>query len=173
MRERLAVASILVMGAIACSSPGSDALATADQNATGCSSPANETPSSPVQRDLSFAADVLPLFVKSCAFGSCHGSPKNAADNGIFLGSKSSAADARAIRASLVARPSTQSPSMPYVTASDPSRSYLYLKLTGDFCDLAECAGDRCGKPMPRGGDPLDPATLDLVRSWILQGAPE
>lgn len=173
MRRRgvtVALALLTACVAIACGSPSSTGDATSDL-AASCAAPALPTPSSPPARKVSFAADVLPVLVASCAFGSCHGSTKS--NNGIFLGAKGPANDASAIRAGLVGRPSTQVPSLPYVMPSDPSQSYLFRKLTGDFCGAPTCAGDACGKRMPRGGDPLDPASLATVREWIAQGAPE
>jgi hypothetical protein len=160
------VGATLAMG---CGSSGSSDGASSDLSAT-CAAPASSAPSSS-SRKVSFAADVMPVFVQSCAFGSCHGSPKGA-NNGVFLGAKGGANDAAAIRAGLVGRPSSQGPSLPYVTPSDPSQSYLFRKLT-DFCGLSACDGDRCGQRMPRGGDPLDPAALETVRAWIAQGALE
>jgi hypothetical protein len=153
--------------AIACGSSGSGGAATSDLSAT-CAAPASPPP---VTRKVSFATDVVPIFVMSCAFGSCHGSSKGT-NNGVFLGIKGGGNDAPAIRAGLVGRPSTQGASLPYVTPSDPSQSYLFRKLT-DFCGLPTCDADRCGERMPRGGDPLDPASLELIRAWIAQGAPE
>jgi hypothetical protein len=163
---RKLVTLVITLGAIACGSPGAGDAPTSDVSPT-CAAPASPPPASASARKVSFAADVMPVFVTSCAFGSCHGSAKGA-NNGIFLGAKSNANDAAAIRASLVNRPSTQS-SLPFVTPSDPSQSYLFRKLT-DFCGLP-CEGDRCGQRMPRGGDPLDATSLETVRAWIAQGA--
>lgn len=159
------------IGLFACGAPDSGASATTDQSATSCGA-TEPAPASVTARPVSFAADVLPIFVASCSFGSCHGAAKG--DNhGVFLGAKSSANDAAAIRASLVDKPSTQSPSTPYVTPSDPARSYLYRKLTGDLCGITECGSDgaACGRRMPRGGEQLDAASLEIVRTWIVQGA--
>jgi hypothetical protein len=162
----LAVAPALA-AMLGCGSTASGDGASSDLNGA-CPAP-SERGAAPSERKLSFAADVLPVFVQSCAFGACHGSPKNG-NNGIFLGAKVGANDAAAIRASLVGSPSTQT-RLPYVTPSDPARSYLFRKLT-DLCGLP-CEDGRCGERMPRGGDPLDPASLETVRAWIAQGAPE
>ncbi|CAN5918868.1 hypothetical protein BH11MYX4_BH11MYX4_04300 [soil metagenome] len=164
--KKLLATLAAVLGAIACGSSGESGDPTSDLSAT-CATPAPLTPA--VERKVSFASDVLPLLVTSCAFGACHGAAKGA-NNGVFLGAKGAPNDAAAIRAGLVGRPSTQS-SLPYVTPSNPSQSYLFRKLT-DLCGLP-CDGDRCGQRMPRGGDPLDEASLATVRAWIAQGAPE
>jgi hypothetical protein len=161
-----------VLGAVACSSADSYGTST-EQNATSCGA-ADVEPSTRSEaagsRHVSFSADVLPILVASCAFGSCHGSSRGT-NNGVFLGAKGAANDAAAIRAGLVGHASTQSPATPYVTPSDPSRSYLFRKLEGDMCGLEECAGGNCGGRMPRGGDKLDGASLDTIKTWIAQGA--
>jgi hypothetical protein len=172
MRKLLALALATAIAATACGSPGSSDSTASEVVSPNCAAPTSTDPASPSARKVSFAADVLPVLVTSCSFGACHGSPKGS-NNGVFLGSKGGANDASAIRAGLVGRPSTQTPSLPYVTPSDPARSYLFSKLTADFCGLPECDGDRCGKRMPRGGDPLAPAALETVRAWIAQGAQE
>ena len=174
MRRRgaaIGLALVATFGAIACGSPESSSGATSDLSPT-CASPASHPSASAAERKVSFAADVLPVLVTSCAYGSCHGSPRGS-NNGVFLGAKGERNDAAAIRAGLVGRPSAQSRSLPYVTPSDPARSYLFRKLTADFCGLPACEHDGCGQRMPRGGDPLDPASLETVRAWIAQGAPE
>ena len=58
---------------------------------------------------------------------------------------------------------SVQMPALKRVTASDPSNSYLYRKITG-----AGITGDR----MPQGGPFLTDAQTKLVRDWIRRGAP-
>jgi hypothetical protein len=175
----LAVACML--GAVACGSSDGGVSTSTEANATSCNAAADvgAPPANAMARRVSFASDVLPIFVTSCAFGECHGSV-HGRNNGVFLGARPAAEgavaanDAKAIRASLVGQASTEVPSMPYVTPSDPSRSFLFRKLEGDMCGLAECSGSSaCGLPMPRGGDKLDPASLEIVRSWIAQGAPD
>ena len=171
MRRGRLVAIACAIGLFACGAAEPGGSATTDQSATSCGS-TDPAPASVAARPVSFASEVLPIFVASCSFGSCHGAAKG--DNhGVFLGAKSSANDASAIRASLVDKPSTQSPSTPYVTPTDPARSYLYRKLTGDLCGIAECGSDgaACGRMMPRGGEKLDEASLEIVRTWIAQGA--
>lgn len=153
--------------AAACGSSDAAPDARTEQNATSCApeAPATLPASAPA---VSFASDVLPTLVASCGFGACHGAVRG---SNVFLGAKDSVNDATAIRALLVDKRSKQSASTPYVTPSNPARSYLYLKLTGDLCGLDDCAGGSCGQTMPRGGDKLDAASLDAVRTWILQGA--
>ncbi|HVT45588.1 MAG TPA: hypothetical protein VMT00_14505 [Thermoanaerobaculia bacterium] len=65
--------------------------------------------------------------------------------------------------ANIVNRPSVGA-NIPRITPGDPSRSYLYLKVTG----APSISGDR----MPQGRPPLSEAELDLIRDWIRRGAP-
>lgn len=148
--------------------------------AVACGGPDAGGPAEVTARRVSFSSEVLPILVQSCGFSECHGSARGG-NNGVFLGAQgpggakgaNDANDAKAIRAGLVNRASTESPSMPYVTPSDPSRSFLYRKLEGDMGRLSDCGsgGNACGQPMPRGGDKLDATSLTIIRSWIAQGA--
>lgn len=168
MTRSVLIAIATAILAAACGSSDAAPDTRTEQNATSCApvaSPAALPTSAPA---VSFASDVLPILVASCGFSSCHGAVRG---SNVFLGAKDSANDATAIRALLVDKRSKQSASTPYVTPSNPARSYLYLKLTGDLCGLEDCAGGSCGQTMPRGGDELDAAALETVRTWILQGA--
>jgi hypothetical protein len=175
------VAIVCVLGAVACGASeggvSTSPQTSTEQNVTSCGASDVGAAAAPevMARQVSFSTDVLPIFVASCGFGECHGSDRSDRNNGVFLGTMDGANDAKAIRAGLVGHASTESRSTPYVTPSDPSRSFLFRKLEGDMCGLSECSGSAgaatCGQPMPRGGDKLDAASLDIIRSWIAQGA--
>jgi uncharacterized protein (TIGR03118 family) len=66
--------------------------------------------------------------------------------------------------AALVGVASLEQPALRRVKAGDPDNSYLIQKLEG----LAGITGSR----MPLGGPFLDQATIDQIRSWIANGAP-
>jgi len=169
------IAIACVLGAVACGASDGGLSTTTEQNVTSCGAAdvGAAAASDVMARPVSFSTEVLPILVTSCGFGECHGATKGR-NNGVFLGTKDGANDAKSIRAGLVGQGSTESPSTPYVTPSDPSRSFLYRKLEGDMCGLSECSGSSaCGQTMPRGGDKLDAASLEIVRSWIAQGATE
>ncbi len=165
--------------------------------ATGCSSnaagpsntPAATGPGTSATLDASdptFAADVLPIFQASCAAGGagCHGDPSvttAGTQSRPFLGMPSPAAlpgagssAASAIFNGLVGKASAEDPSMPLVTAGDPTRSFLLLKMDGtqDTQASACAAGEMgsCGLSMPFGSM-LDQGTRDRVRAWIAMGA--
>ena len=59
--------------------------------------------------------------------------------------------------------PSAEVPALMRVAPYDPTDSYVYMKVTGDPRIL--------GDPMPQGGQPLGAADLELLRTWIDQGA--
>jgi hypothetical protein len=72
--------------------------------------------------------------------------------------------DAAHSYALLVGVPSVEDPSLPRVKAGVPDSSYLVLKLQGSPGIL--------GAQMPFGGPPLPQATIDVIRQWITNGAP-
>ena len=107
--------------------------------------------------EASFANVRTMLFKPAC---SCHQSAPNAGNGNLEL------SDAVAY-ANIVDQPSGDLPSMPYVTPMDPSKSYLYLKLTGEHL----AAGGK-GSKMPLG-PALSDAQMTLIADWITAGAPE
>jgi len=68
--------------------------------------------------------------------------------------------------ANIFNKPSVGLPAMNLITPMDPSQSYLYLKLTGEFV----AAGGK-GDKMPLG-PALAPDQLMLIQEWIDAGAP-
>jgi hypothetical protein len=120
--------------------------------AAGCSGGSDGGVTSPATVTL---ADVqAQIFSPRCALSGCHvgaGAPK-----GLDLSAGQSAAH-------LVSVPSVELPSMSRVEPFDGSQSYLYLKLTADPQIL--------GDPMPASGPALNAGQLDLIQTWIEQGA--
>ena len=68
--------------------------------------------------------------------------------------------------ANLVGVASQELPTMSRVAASDPSNSYLLLKISGTHQDA-----DGSGARMPFGGPYLDDEMIANVRDWIVAGA--
>jgi Bacterial Ig-like domain len=64
----------------------------------------------------------------------------------------------------LVGVPSVEQPSLLRVKAGDPDNSYMVHKIEG----VAGISGGR----MPLGESPLPQATIDAIRQWIANGAP-
>jgi hypothetical protein len=108
---------------------------------------------------ISFAADIQPLLMEHC--GSCHLTESDGE------GSLNMGVTAELAYTALVdqATTNTECANLKRVdsTSSDPTRSSIYVKITGGTC----------GDQMP-DGDPsgyLSAAQVELVRQWIVQGA--
>lgn len=96
------------------------------------------------------------VFAQSCATSACHDSESS--QGGLILlpgaayGNIVNVAPTNAAAAGdMLSR----------IAPGDPAASFLYRKLTGDLE-----AG--YGSPMPLGGQPLDPALVEVIRLWIL-----
>ncbi|WP_434045191.1 MULTISPECIES: hypothetical protein [Sorangium] len=126
--------------------------------------------------EVSFRADVLPVFQRGCAFSStCHGAEAGSAGFAYLgppLSEQATDAQIDAIVAQNVGVASRAPSGMPRIAAGDPANSFLLHKLDGTLtCGDLECAPDGCGKSMPAGGDTLPAAERDTIRRWIQQGA--
>lgn len=155
----------------------------------GCSSPSDGSDAGAVCFDystftgttppVSFATDVMKILRGSCGLSaSCHGDPSSTLPGQPFLGPANSApspsaADLTGILAGLIGKAATKDPSMPIVTAGNPSKSFLMYKLDGVLtCAALTCAADAsCGLTMPSGSPALPASELDVIRRWIKQGA--
>lgn len=103
---------------------------------------------------VSFAGDIQPLFARYGCSG-CHGSPGNSGYSVLTHAS--------------VFGPGFEAVSrgMLEVVAARPDTSYLIWKVEGTGPDGYPISGER----MPRGGGPVAPADVDLLRTWIAEGA--
>jgi hypothetical protein len=96
------------------------------------------------------------VFTPTCAgFSSCHQGASGA--GGLDLESGKSFGQ-------LINQPAVGVMGKIRVKPGDPDGSYLMEKLTK--------AMPAAGVQMPNGGDPLEPALIEMVRSWIAAGAP-
>jgi hypothetical protein len=109
--------------------------------------------------DADFAAVQREVFDRSCTSASCHASATRA--GGLSLEASDSydslvdvEPDNGVARAAGLLR----------VVPGDPESSFLVRKITSDLAP-----GE--GSPMPLGMSPLAPADIELVRSWIAEGA--
>ena len=119
---------------------------------------------------VTFSANVMgQVLLNNCGTSSCHGVKPGM--GGLFLGV--AASDAATVYAEIVGKNSSELPSMPFVTAGDPEKSYLMHKMDGDQCQFdAECVAPSCLALMPNGANmPLPVTYRDIVRRWIAQGA--
>ena len=103
--------------------------------------------------DPSFQNEIQPILTKSCAIASCHDA---FAQGGLDL-SEGKAYD------NLVDVASVNDPSKKLVVPDDADNSYLVIKIEGD-------PGDGTSR-MPIGGNPLPDSEIELIRTWIDQGA--
>lgn len=173
MNNRLCV-SLCLVGLMGCGGGGGSSMTNDDGGANGnCAPyvvPAGTDLTTPT---ISFSNDIMKLFNDSCDLSSCHGKTTNP-QGGLFLGLESAMrGDAAQVYAGIVGHNSMELTSMPFITASDPSMSFLMHKLDGDQCQFnSKCVGGSCGDLMPSGDDmPLPVATRDTLRRWIAQGA--
>ena len=121
----------------------------------------NESPSlrvitliPPANTPISFAADVQPIFSRSCAKSGCHAGA--VLQQGLSLESGKS-------YALLFGIPSTEDPTLKRVEPGRSDLSYLVKKLEGSGL----------GARMPADGPPFLPdAEVQLIKDWIDQGAP-
>jgi hypothetical protein len=113
----------------------------------------------PPAAPATFATVQRRVFNRSCASFSCHGA---AAAGGLALTPDRSLASLVGVAAS---NPDARAAGVLRVVPGDPEVSFLLRKLTGRL-------GPGEGEPMPRVGERLPAATLDLVRRWIAAGAP-
>ncbi|MBI4606304.1 MAG: putative metal-binding motif-containing protein [Planctomycetes bacterium] len=107
----------------------------------------------------SHARDIQPIWDRSCSSFLCHDAQAPAGRLNLLPG---------AAYLMLVDRRSEDVPAMDRVEPFDPDRSYLWHKLNGTQLSVGGA-----GLQMPRGVAPLAPETMELIRTWILEGAPE
>ena len=105
---------------------------------------------------VSFTRDIVPLFARECAF--CHS--KDAADSGLVL-------EGRFAYRMIVDVPSVES-SLMRVAPGKPEQSYLLLKMQNQHRTVGGT-----GRKMPPGWLEVVPSEVELVKAWILTGAPE
>jgi hypothetical protein len=110
-----------------------------------------------------FSAVYDALFSVSAAAGcyGCHSGMMNPALNGNFSMITDKAAAYKGLVASM-SSPAGMCKDMTRVTAGDPMKSLLYLKIAGM---------PPCGMKMPPGGTPLPAEVVTLVKDWIMAGA--
>lgn len=125
----------------------------------GCFS--ERTSTGPVGGAVSFANDVQPILSGSCAFSNCHGTT-NANPGGrpmvLTTGQAyNNVVDVQAVELSAMAR----------IKPGQPDQSYLIHKLQGTHRTVGGS-----GERMPLSGAPLPQAQIDLIRTWVANGAP-
>lgn len=102
----------------------------------------------------SFDRDIQPLFTNNCATPGCHVLPAPAQGLNLLAG--------EALR-NTVGVPSAQRQGVLRIAGGDSNSSYLYEKISQPFPFV--------GSRMPLNRPPLSDADIELVRTWIDQGA--
>lgn len=108
-----------------------------------------------------FAEKVAPIFNHACS--SCHDDMTQ--NNWLFLGPGS----VEEVVGGLVNVSSREWPDMMLIAPGDPDKSFLFHKIAGTQPD-PKCEG-LCSNQMPQGRNPLSADEIDIVRTWILDGA--
>jgi hypothetical protein len=139
-----------------------DESTTGDPTTTGDSSPDDDDDTGPPP-EVSFDAEVQPLFAMSCLGSLCH---EGMTPAGTLALDPEGAIDPYT---ELTTRTHGVS-GMPYVTQGEPSQSYMYRKLEGTHAE-GDLENLGSGVQMPSGQPPLSDEDLTLVRNWILSGA--
>jgi hypothetical protein len=163
----------------------------------GCSSSDSASPSSDgggrPPGSVSFANDVMPIFLASCTSSTaCHGQPNNAGEANLYLGDSvtNTPAIIAQVYKGLVGVAAVEDPALNLIAPKDSAKSYLWLKLDpkwtmGDQdayasdCAKGTCTGltcnskTPCGTSMPYLGETLDSDPMALISGWIAAGAPD
>lgn len=123
--------------------------------ACACSGGSSGSVVSPPARNVRLLDVQTQVFGPRCAHPGCHAG--SGAPFGLDLSSVQTSG------ANLVGVPSAEAPSLNRIEPWNAADSYLYRKITAD----PRIQGD----PMPLQGGPLGAADLDLIATWIDQGA--
>lgn len=107
-------------------------------------------------QQVSYASQVQPIWAAKCISNACH-------DN--TMPQERLNLTASVSRAAMVGVASQQCPSTKLVNAGNPDQSYLMFKLQGSGPCMT-------GSRMPKGASALTAGQLQLVRDWIVNGAP-
>jgi mono/diheme cytochrome c family protein len=109
---------------------------------------------------VSFSQQVQPIFTAKCALSGCHGS------GNLQPPEKPMNLSAGQAYSNTVNVSSAQLGSMDRIEPGQPDRSYLVHKIQGTHLQVGGS-----GVRMPATGDFLSQSQIDLIRSWIAQGA--
>jgi hypothetical protein len=173
---------------IGCNS-GEEGTSTAPADAAPPDTCTPHVPSETLPANVSFRMDIMPVFLQSCAlYRYCHN--HDGSQGELYLGPNSfdpeyppNEATFAEVRAELIDAPAERAVSMVRVSPGFPENSFLMHKVdTDQNCSDILCKNplngmtgtDLCGDKMPPDKTPrLDMANADLIRAWILEGAPD
>ena len=108
---------------------------------------------------VSLATDVQPIFTESCASNGCHDGNSRPGGPGAGGPTSLDLTEGNALQSLL----DTTTPCGPVLVPGDPDSSILIGKLNGtELC---------MGSLMPKGSDSLTTEQIDLIATWVCQGA--
>lgn len=151
LQHKLALA-LLVGAVILCGCAGNGSGLNDEGLPIGSAPPSSSSPGGEVTAD--FQSIQEHVFTPICS--PCHSGA--GAPEGLML-------DAAHSYNLLVGTPSTEVPTLDRVKAGDPDNSYIVLKIQG--------SPGIVGARMPFGETPLPQSTIDAIRQWITNGAPQ
>jgi hypothetical protein len=140
---------VLVLGA--CGSGTGEGL---DQNGQPLGAGGSSAPLAPAL-EPTLASIQANVFSVNCAFAGCHGG--GTVQFGLRLDPGFSAGN-------LIDVPSQQDPTLIRVIPGNPDGSFIIQKLEGT---------QTVGRRMPDFSPPLPQSTIDVIRQWIANGAPQ
>ena len=120
----------------------------------------SQVPGNPV----SFAANIQPIFARSCALAGCHITPT--LNGGLDMSAAHSYRQ-------LVGVPAQQQPRVRRVKPGDPDNSYLFQKIVGASTISGVLMPQGCPATPLNGARCLTPDEIDAIRTWILECAPK
>ena len=108
---------------------------------------------------ISLANDIQPIFTQSCASNGCHDGNSRPGGPGAGGATSLELTAGNALQSLL----DTTTPCGPVLVPGDPASSVLVGKLTGtELC---------MGSLMPKGNGSITTAQIDLIATWVCQGA--
>ena len=108
---------------------------------------------------ISLANDIQPIFTQSCASNGCHDGNSRPGGPGAGGATSLELTAGNALQSLL----DTTTPCGPVLVPGDPASSLLVGKLTGtELC---------MGSLMPKGNGSITTAQIDLIATWVCQGA--
>ncbi|GBD32112.1 MAG: hypothetical protein KatS3mg081_2171 [Gemmatimonadales bacterium] len=120
-----------------------------------------EDTTQPGNNQVSFSQQIQPIFTASCALGGCHGS------GNLQPPEKPMNLSAGQAYSNTVNVSSAQLGSMDRIEPGQPDQSYLVHKIQGTHLQVGGS-----GVRMPATGNFLSQSQIDLIRTWVAQGAP-
>lgn len=147
------------LGAAARGATGPLLVCAATSALAGCFSERPTEPSG--SATVSFANDVQPILTANCASSGCHGTVNANPGGRPMVLTAGQAYD------NMVGVFAVELTTMQRIRAGQPDASYVVHKIQG-----THRAAGGSGELMPLGRAPLSKAQIDLIRTWVANGAP-